>query len=323
MSLRFLVRRLLYTLLMFFMVITINFCLFRLMPGDPLTMVSRELGKSQEARAAIEKAYGLDQPLITQFFTYVKSMFTFNFGTSFFYKQPVWNVIKPKIINSLILGLGALPLGIALGILGGVIAAANRGKKLDMAVTSGTMIIYAVPTFWLGMLLLVLFSVKLKWFPVSGMSTPGMSFSGRMAELWDLLKHLAIPGITYALSVFGSYLLIMRSAMIDVFTEDFVLTARAKGLTEKQVIRRHVVPNALLPVSTIVATSVALLFTGAFSIEILFSWPGMGRMMVDAISQQDYPVLQASNYLIACAVIVANFLMDILYLYIDPRVRVD
>ena len=322
-SIRFLINRIVYTLLMFLIVITLNFCLFRLMPGDPLSMVSREIGNSPEARAALEKVYGLDKPKIVQFVDYVKNMLTFDFGTSFFYKKPVWDVLKPKIWSSLVLGIASTPLGIGLGILGGIWAAKKHGKRTDMVITSTTMIIYAVPTFWLGMIFLMVFSVKLGWFPVNGMTTPGASFATKLAYITDLLLHTTIPAITYALATFGSYLLIMRSSMIDVFTEDFVLTARAKGLTDRQVTYRHVVPNALLPVSTIIATSFALLFTGAFSIEILFSWPGMGRLMVDAITQQDYPILQASNYLIACSVILVNFAMDIIYMYIDPRVRAE
>lgn len=309
--------------MMFLMVISINFVLFRLMPGDPLAMVSRELGNSPEARAAVEKLYGLDRPLIVQFVNYVKDMFTFRFGTSFYFKTPVWDVLRPKIVNSLVLGVPSLVLGVALGIVGGVAAASRRGKRTDMTITTATMVLYAVPTFWLGMILLVVFSVRLGWFPVNGMYTAGMDFATRLEQVKDVALHMAVPVVTYALSMFGSYLLVMRSTMIDLFTEDFVLSARAKGLTEKQVIRRHVVPNALLPVTTIIATTFALLFTGAFSIEILFTWPGMGRLMVDAIHNQDYPVLQAANYLIACSVIVMNFIVDMVYVYIDPRVRVE
>ena len=323
MSMRFLLNRIFYTLLMFLMVITINFLLFRMMPGDPLSMVSRDLGSSPETRLALEKIYGLDKPMIVQYANYVKDMLTFQFGTSFFYKQAVWDVLKPKLWSTFLLGLASLPIGIALGIGGGILASAKRGKKLDITITSGTMIIYAVPTFWLGMIFLMLFSVKLGWFPVNGMTTPGKFFDTKMEYIGDLIKHMVIPAGTYALSMFGSYLLIMRGSMIDVFTEDFVLTARAKGLTERSVIWRHVVPNALLPVTTVMATTFGLIFTGAFSIEILFSWPGMGRLMIDAITHQDYPILQASNYLIACSVIIMNFIVDIVYTYIDPRVRAE
>lgn len=323
MSLRFLIKRVFYTLIMFLMVITINFVIFRLMPGDPLAVVSRELGNSPEAKAALRQAYGLDRPMIVQYLSYVKSMFLFDFGTSFYYKTPVWDVIRPKIVNSLILGVPSMILGVGIGIWGGVAAASRRGKHTDIAITSFTMVLYAVPTFWLGMILLMLFSVKLGWFPVNGMVTAGLSVASRLQYVKDLALHMVVPCTTYALSMFGSYLLIMRSSMIDVMTEDFVLSARAKGLTERQVINRHVVPNALLPVTTIAATTFALLFTGAFSIEILFTWPGMGRLMVDAINSQDYPVLQASNYLIACSVIIMNFIVDVLYVYIDPRVRIE
>jgi peptide/nickel transport system permease protein len=173
------------------------------------------------------------------------------------------------------------------------------------------------------MILLSFFAVKLKLVPVNGMVTPGINYATYFSYLWDLAKHVIIPMLSYSLAIFGSYFLIMRSSMIDVFSEDFVLTARAKGLPRRKVITRHVVPNALLPITTIVVTSIALMFTGTFSIEILFSWPGVGRLMVEAVTRQDYPVMQAINYLIAVAVVAANFIVDILYSYLDPRVRVE
>ena len=323
MNMRFIINRLIYTIFMFIFVITLNFFLFRLMPGDPLTIVSKEIASSPEGRATMEKMYGLDKPMIEQYFDYIKSMITFDFGTSFNYKQPVTEILFSKIKNSLILGFASVPIGIVIGLSGGIVAAARRGKRTDMVITTTSMIIYAIPTFWLAMIFLMVFGVKLGWVPINGMATPGVDFVNNIAYLKDLFYHLAIPVLSYSLAIFGSYLLIMRGSMVDVFTEDYVLTARAKGLTEKQVIRRHVVPNAMLPVSTMIISSLALIFTGAFSIEVLFSWPGMGRLMIESVSRRDYPVMQASNYLIAVAVILANFIMDILYSYIDPRVRVE
>jgi len=323
MNVRFLINRVIYTIFMFVFIITFNFFLFRMIPGDPLTVVSKQISSSPEGRATLEKMYGLDKPLYEQYINYTKSMVTFDFGTSFNYKEPVSRVLVSKIRNSLILAIASVPLGILMGLIGGIVAAAKRGKKTDIIITTTTMIIYAIPTFWLAMIFLMFFGVKLGWVPINGMVSPGVNPLNNIAYLKDLFFHLITPAISYALAIFGSYLLIMRGAMIDIFTEDFVLTARAKGLTEKQVIRRHVVPNAMLPVSTMVIISIALMFTGAFSIEVLFSWPGMGRLMVESVSRRDYPVMQASNYLIACAVIIANFIMDILYSYIDPRVRVE
>jgi len=294
-----------------------------MMPGDPLTIVSKEIASTPEGRATLEKMYGLDKPLIEQYFDYLKSMITFDFGTSFNYKQPVTEVLFPKIKNSLILGLASVPLGILIGIIGGIIAAARRGKKLDMFITTSSMVIYSIPSFWLAMIFLSYFGVKLGWVPLNGMVTAGVDFKNNIAYLKDLLLHLAMPMLSYSITIYGSYLLIMRSSMIDVFTEDYVLTARAKGLTERQVIRRHVMKNAMLPVTTMAITNIALVFTGAFSIEVLFSWPGMGRLMVDSVTRRDYPVMQATNYLIAVAVIIANFIIDILYSYMDPRVRIE
>lgn len=323
MSMRFIGKRLVYTLFMFIFVVTLNFALFRMMPGDPLTMVSKEIASTPEGRASLEKMYGLDQPLSVQYLDYLKSMVTFDFGTSFNYKQPVTDVLFPKIKNSLILGLTSVVIGIGIGILGGIIAAARRGKKLDVAITASSMVIYSIPSFWLAMIFLSFFGVKLGWVPLNGMVTPGIDFANNIAYLKDLFAHLVIPVLSYAITIYGSYLLIMRGSMIDVFTEDYVITARAKGLTEKQVIRRHVLKNAMLPVMTMIVTSIALTFTGAFSIEVLFSWPGVGRLMVDSVTRRDYPVMQATNYLIALAVIIANFVVDMLYSYIDPRVRIE
>lgn len=322
MSIRFILNRLFYTFIMFIFVVTLNFALFRMMPGDPLTMVSKEVAATPEGRATLEQLYGLDKPIFQQYIDYLKSMVTFDFGTSFHYKQPVINILGNKIKNSLILGAGAVPLGIVIGILGGIIASARHGKKTDVLITTSSMIIYAIPTFWLAMILLMLFGVRLGWVPINSMVTPGKTFANNMEYIKDLLHHLVIPVISYSIAIFGSYLLIMRGSMIDVFSEDYVLTARAKGLKEKQVIKRHVVPNALLPISTTVIYSLATIFTGAFSIEVLFSWPGMGKLMVESVSRRDYPIMQASNYLIAVAIIFANFIMDVLYGYLDPRVRI-
>jgi len=323
MNVKFIIRRLLYTCFLFFFVVTFNFILFRLMPGDPLAMVSRELKASPESRASILQMYGLDKPIEVQYVNYIKSMLTFDFGMSFNYRIPVKDVLFPKIKASLILAVWSLPFGIIIGIVMGIVASAFRGKKTDTVITTTSMLIYALPSFWLGMILLSLFAVKLKLVPVNGMTTPGMYYGTYFSYVADLGRHIIIPMLSYSLAIFGSYFLIMRSSMIDVFSEDFVLTARAKGLSRRKVIIRHVVPNALLPITTIVVTSIALMFTGAFSIEILFSWPGVGRLMVEAVTRQDYPVMQAINYLIAIVVVAANFVVDILYSYLDPRVRVE
>jgi peptide/nickel transport system permease protein len=261
--------------------------------------------------------------LIVQYVNYVKQLLTFNFGTSFYYNNDVRLLLVDKMSNSALLAGVAIPLGILLGITTGVVASARRGKKLDIGLTSTTMFIYAIPSFWLGMIFLSLFAVKLRWVPVSGMTVAGAKYTSYAAYYKDLLNHMIMPVITYALAIYGSYMLHMRNTMIDVFTEDFVLTARAKGLSENQVIRRHVVPNALLPMATVVIMSLALMFTGAFSIEVLYSWPGMGRLMVDSVTRRDYPVLQASNYIIALVVILANFVIDVAYSYLDPRVRIE
>ncbi len=324
MSLRYLSKRLMYTLFVFLFVVTFNFVLFRLMPGDPIAMLSREVSSNPEARAVMEHLYGLDKPLPLQFVDYLKSMITFDFGESFQYRAPVWDVLKDKIGNTLILELAATPLSILIGVMGGIIAGSHHGSKLDIGITSVTMLVYAVPSFWLAMVFLLYFGVKLGWAPFNGMVTAGVHYSGVNAKyLADLFRHLAIPTLSYALANFGSYLMIMRGSMIDVYGEDYVLTARAKGLTERQVRRRHIVPNAMLPTANMIVMGLAFMLTGAFSIEVLFTWPGMGRLMVDSVMRRDYPMLQATNYIVALMVIIANFVLDILYTYIDPRVKLE
>ncbi len=323
MSFEYFMKRFQYTLFVFLFVITLNFFLFRLIPGDPLAMLSKELVSDPEVRATIEQAYGLDKPLYIQFVNYLKSMVTFDFGTSFQYRQPVWPILKEKIRNSMVLGVSSVPIGIAMGLFGGILAGSRRGKRLDLVLTSSTMLLYAVPTFWLGMIFLMIFGVRLGWVPFNGMVTAGARFPSTWAYVKDVMWHLAVPVASYALAIFGGYFMIMRGAMVDVYGEDYVLTARAKGLTERQVRNRHVVPNAMLPSINMIIMSLAFMFTGTFSIEVLFTWPGMGRLMVDSVTRRDYPVLQASNYLVALVVVAASFLLDILYTYIDPRVKLE
>ncbi len=322
MSVRYILQRIGYAAVMFLFIIAVNFFIFRLMPGNPLAAQAKEMGNA-EAYAKLEAAYGLDKPLHIQFLNYARDMMTLDFGRSFHYKRPVLEVIGPRILNSLKLAIFAVPIGIFGGIIGGIVTAARRGKKADVGFTTLTMFIYAIPSFWLGMILLFVFGKELGWVPFAGIQTPGISYHSFAEEFSDLFLHLVTPVVTYALAIYGSYLLIMRGSMIDVYTEDYILTARAKGLSKKQVTMRHAVPNALLPIVTIVVIALATLFAGAFSIEILFSWPGMGRLMVDSVNRQDYPVMQAINFIIAAATVFANLLVDILYRYIDPRVRYE
>ena len=323
MSLKYLLNRIGYTVVMFIFIIAVNFFIFRLMPGNPLAQQAKESYGSEETLKKLEALYGLDKPMYLQFLDYAKDMLTLNFGRSYHYKKPVKDILGPRILNSLKLAIIAVPLGIFGGIAGGIWTASRRGKKEDIGFTTLTMFIYAIPSFWLGMILLFIFGKQLGWVPFAGIQSPGVTYHSFIEEFSDLFVHIITPIITYSLAIYGSYLLIMRGSMIDVYTEDYILTARAKGLSKKQVTRRHAVPNAMLPIVTIVVIALATLFAGAFSIEILFSWPGMGRLMVDSVNRQDYPVMQAINFVIAAATVIANLLVDILYQYIDPRVRYE
>lgn len=323
MSLKFLSKRIGYAIMMFVFIIAVNFFIFRLMPGNPLAQQAKEMPTSSESYQILEEKYGLDKSLPIQFINYASDMIRFDLGNSYHYKKPVIDVIWPRMKNSFLLAVFAVPLGILGGVVGGIITAAKRGKKFDVGFTTLTMFIYAIPSFWLGMIFLFIFGKEFGWVPFGGMATAGASYANAWLSFKDSFLHIITPLMTYSLAIYGSYLLIMRGSMIDVFTEDYILTARAKGLTNAQVTRRHAVPNAMLPVVTIIVIALATLFAGAFSIEVLFSWPGMGKLMVDSVSRHDYPVMQSINFIIAIAVVLANFAIDILYRYIDPRVRYD
>ena len=323
MSLKYLLKRLGYTLFILLFVITFNFILFRLIPGDPIDIMSRTVTSDPNVRASLMAQYGLDKPMLVQYFNYIRSMLTFDFGTSFQYNQPVMDILMDKIGNTMLLEVVAVPLGLALGIAGGIYAASRHGKRSDVIVTSTTMLVYAIPSFWLAMVFILIFCVKLGWLPLNGMFSHGVSYANGWEKFGDIASHMALPVLSEALTLFGGYLMIMRGAMLDILGEDYVQTARAKGLTERQILRRHIVPNALLPTSNMVVMSLAFMFTGSFAIEVLFTWPGMGKVMVESVTRRDYPMLQATNYIIALMVIVANFFLDILYTYLDPRVKVE
>jgi peptide/nickel transport system permease protein len=225
------------------------------------------------------------------------------------------------MLNTLILLAGATVLVVVLGIGLGIIAAARRGSRVDSSVVVGALVFWSLPTFWTGLILIFVFGVFLHALPVSGTSTPGSSGLSPPAALADLARHLILPTITLALVDIGQFVLITRSSLVDVLTEDYILTAKAKGLSRRQVVWRHGIRNALLPVVTTAALYVGLTIGGAIQVETVFSWPGMGRLMYDAVLRRDYPILEATFFIFALVVIAANLVSDLLYQVLDPRVR--
>ena len=301
-------------------VVTLNFFMFRVLPADPARILTRVSRLTPEATRELQKEFGLDQPLLSQFFDYVRDTFSGEFGISYQFTRPVAEVIGdalwPTVLLVGVATIGATLIGTLIGIYGGW----RRGSKFDTGSLGVSLIAYSMPEFWLGILLVLLFSVTLDVFPTSFMNTIGLEDASGWARFTDTLNHLFLPALTLILGLLGEYALIARSSVMEVMNEDYVTTARAKGMREALVLRRHVVPNALLPVVTLSAINIGFILAGAITVETVFSWPGLGQLTYDAINANDYPVLQALFLLFSAAVIVANLIADLLIGMLDPRV---
>jgi peptide/nickel transport system permease protein len=267
---------------------------------------------------------GLDQPIWVQYVYYLKNFFTGDFGYSFHYGQPVVHIISDRLPNTIILFTTSIILSALVGIFLGKIASWHKGKKTDAFMTIGALITHTVFLPWLALILIWVFAFKMDWFPINGMISEEIWLdpdAGMWAKLFDVIHHMVLPLTTLFLIHFGSYLLIMRSSMLETLKEDYIITARAKGLTEKVIRNHHAAPNAALPVVTSVGLSLAFSINGGALTETVFSWPGIGRELVFSVSQSDYPLAQASFLLITIVVLLSNLVVDILYAYLDPRIR--
>lgn len=314
------VGKIVYAVITILVVIVFNYFLFRVLPGNPISMIMRNPKASEATIAAIKDSYGLNSPWYVQFWIYIKGLFTGDFGTSFVYKAPVMKVIGAKVIPTvLMVGLAEI-VAMIIGIFLGVISAWRRGSRLDVGTLSFSLITYSMPSFWLGMIMVAIFCVNLRIFPTSGMVTAGFDGSG-MAYIGDVIHHLILPVITMAILLIGEYSLTMRNTLVDVLSEDYITTARAKGFKEDYVLKKHAIPNAMLPMVTIIAINLGLVIAGAVQIETIFSWPGIGNLMYEALSARDYPVLQGIFLIVTICVVLANLITDLVYRKIDPRVR--
>jgi peptide/nickel transport system permease protein len=320
----YLARKAAYAFITVIVVIIFNFVLFRVMPGDPARiLIPRGHNVPLSLIERMREFYGLDKPLLTQLSTYIVQTLQLNLGYSFYYKTPVSDVIAAWLPNTLLLVGISEVIAILLGFSVGAIAGWKRGKKFDLISTGFGLTTWSMPTFWLGIVLIMVFSVQLGVFPVGGVRTPEMAYASIFQQIEDVGMHIVLPVVTLTLVSFAEYLMIMRNSLVDVMTEDFVLTARAKGLTEQQVLRTHVVPNALLPSVTTVAIAIGFIVGGALQTEIIFSYPGIGMLTYMAIQFRDYTLLQGLFFIDAILVIIANFAADIVYTYIDPRVKLQ
>ena len=301
--------------------LVLNFFLFRILPGDPARTLTRLQRSSPSTIEAVKKELGLDRPLPVQFFNYLGDTARGELGISYVFSRPVSEVIAgalwPTILLVGVATIGATVIGTLIGIWG----AWRRGSAIDTASLGFGLVTYAMPEFWLGMLLILIFAVALGWFPTSFMSTPGLVDVSAGAQLVDTLEHLFLPALTLVLALLGEYALIMRSSVIEAMHEDYVTTARAKGMREALVLRKHVVPNALLPVVTLTALNLGFIVSGAITVETVFSWPGLGQLTFRAINGgPDYPLLQGLFLLFSAAVIFANLAADLLLGLLDPRI---
>ena len=320
-------RKVVNALLTIVLVASFNFVLFRVMPGNPARLL---LPKGKVSIAALrqqEAAFHLNKPMWQQFVYYWADTARLRFGYSFAFKVPVTQIVAARIWPTIILcGLGTI-LATVVGMAEGVVAGWRRGKAFDTASTDVSMVMYAMPTFWQGLLAIMFFSVALGWFPVGRMSTPMAHFAmwGPIPLDWTsfvtLLFHITLPVIVFALGYYGEYHLIMRSSLTGVMKEDYVLTARAKGLDDSNVLWRHVTPNAMLPTVNLVMMNLGFIVSGAILIETVFNWPGLGLLSYESMDAHDYPVMQAVFLLGSVAVIVANLIADVMMYYIDPRVN--
>jgi len=337
-------RRLLGAALTIFAIAVLNFVLFRALPGDPATsLLPRNV--SEEQKQALRRELGLDQPLLpgivrsnsgaikvdlstlpasltqNQFLTYLGNLAQLNLGQSFTDARPVVDVIAEHFWPTVLLVGVAEIVSIVVGMLIGIRAAWKRGGAFDVIAVNASLVIYAVPFFWLGMLLLYFLAYRVPIFPGQQMETLGASFANPLDQALDIARHLTLPALTLGLGLLGEEVLIMRSSMLEALREDYVTTAKAKGLREGDIVRRHAVPNALLPTVTVVALTLGYVLGGAIGVEEVFTWPGLGRLTVDAIHDKNFPVLQGLFLIIAICVVGANLLADIVYSRLDPRVR--
>lgn len=319
----FFARRCVKAVFVILFVIAINFALIRAAPGDPATVLAGEAGAVDAGFVErIRKDYGLDQPLPLQLATYIKQLATFNLGNSYRENRPVKEIIFEKLPATLLLTLSAFVFSIVIGISLGLAAARRAGSALDALITAGSLVFFAMPLFWLGLLAIVLFSVKLGWLPAYGMSTVGADLEGWRALL-DMGKHLLMPAVTLGLFYVAIYTRVTRAAAIEVIDQDFVKTAHAKGVPEGRIWRRHILRNAMLPVITFVSLQAGHILGGSVLVETVFAWPGIGRLAFDALFQRDYNLLLAVFFVSSVMVVMFNLVADLLYSIADPRIELQ
>jgi peptide/nickel transport system permease protein len=319
---RYLARRLFQALVIVAIVGAITFALIHIAPGDPFSAVMDNPNVSENVRATLRAQYGLDRPLAEQFLRYVGQLARGELGWSFSHDRPVREVLASALPNTLLLMVIALVGSFALGILIALIQVARRGSATDHTLSAISLFFYSVPDFWLALLALLTFTYWLPIFPVGGAVDPVMhEYMGFGARIVDRLRHLALPALTLMILASPAVARYQRAALLDVLPADYIRTARLKGLTEREILRRHALRNALLPIISLLGLSFPALLTGAFFIEKIFAWPGMGLAVINAINTRDYPLVVGGVILGSIMVTLGSILADLLYAWADPRLR--
>ena len=306
-----------------FAIVTFNFFLFHIIPGDPIRLIARTQRLNTEAIAKLRTSFGLDGSLLSQYFRYLSKLLHGDLGYSFFYKENVSGIVGRALGNTFLLLTASTLIVVTCGIAIGVFAGSRQGKKSDTATVVSSLILWSMPTFWVGMLLVFTFGVWVGGLPISGISTANALYSNWFQYAMDIGQHLILPTVTLAIVDIAFFIIITRTALIEVMSEDYMLTARGKGISRRTIVWRHGFRNAMLPVLTASALYISALVGGAIQVEVVFSWPGMGLLMYNAVLARDYSVLEASFLLTTVAVLVANFAADMLYRVLDPRVAVS
>jgi peptide/nickel transport system permease protein len=317
---QYLLSRIGWGLLIILAILVLNFLIVHMVPGDPLHALLGDFPVPPGYAEKIRADFGLDKPVLVQLGYYLLNLAQGNLGFSFANRLPVLDLILARLGPTLLLMLPALAAAAVLGVVLGVTAAPRAGSVQDSALTALSLFGYSVPIFWLGQMLVILFAIQLEWLPAQGMKSMREEYEGWEAVA-SLLRHLALPGFSVMIFYIAVVARVARASVSEALHHDFVLTARAKGLSSRYILWRHVLPNALIPVVTVIGYNFGHSLTGAILVETVFAWPGIGNLFITSITNRDYPVLQGIFLLAAVSVVVINILTDLLYALLDPRVR--
>ena len=300
-------------------ILGISFFLIHAAPGDPVAALAGDY-VTKEYRDLIIQHYGLDQPLITQSFKYFKNVVTGDFGDSYYFKAPVFAVISTRVLPTLLLIVPSVLLSTFFGIVLGMLTVRFKSYTIGIGIPILATIIYALPTFWLGYLLILFFSINLNIFPIQGMSNPRYSLEG-LEYFIDVLNHLALPLLTMVLTQLAQVVLLVKSRLSEEIQRPYFKTALSKGLKRQSAIFNHALPNAMLPIVTVLGTRFGFLITGSILTETVFAWPGLGRLMIIAIEVRDYPLVLGILFMLSLIILILNLITDLIYTILDPRIN--